>query len=222
MVAVRRRFLGLTALRWLPTGLLMPVTVLLQQDRGLSLAQVGLVTAAQGVVVAVLELPTGGLADTIGRRPVLLWASVFDVASVTLFAAAGSAATFVVAWAVQGVYRALESGPLEAWFVDGALAAAPDEGVGVAAVERGLAHAGVAIGGAISLGALGAAALVTWPPAGVGPLLAPVLASIVLRVVSGLALARWLTGGRPTPASHPAPAAGAPLYRAAGRGVAAA
>jgi len=195
--SVRRRFLALTALRWLPTGLLMPVTVLLQQDRGLSLGQVGLVTAAQGIVVAVLELPTGGLADAVGRRPVLLWASVFDVGSVVLFAAAGSPGTFLVAWAIQGVYRALESGPLEAWFVDATLAATGREGEGAAAVERGLARAGVAIGVAISAGALGAAALVTWPPGGVDALVAPVLVSIAFRVVSALALAAGLRDVRP-------------------------
>ena len=195
--SVRRRFLALTALRWLPTGLLMPVTVLLQQDRGLSLGQVGLVTAAQGIVVAVLELPTGGLADAVGRRPVLLWASVFDIGSVVLFAAAGSPGTFLVAWAIQGVYRALESGPLEAWFVDATLAATGREGEGAAAVERGLARAGVAIGIAISAGALGAAALVTWPPGGVDALVAPVLVSIAFRVVSALALATGLRDVRP-------------------------
>jgi len=41
------------------------------QDRGLTLAQVGMVSATQSIVVLLLELPTGGLADAVGRRPVL-------------------------------------------------------------------------------------------------------------------------------------------------------
>ena len=67
----------LHGLRWLPVGLLIPVMILLGLDRGLTLSQLGLVAAAQGFVVFGLELPTGGLADAIGRRRVLLsrWSS---------------------------------------------------------------------------------------------------------------------------------------------------
>ena len=36
-----RRLVGLTALRWLPVGLATPITVLLAQARGLSLAEIG-------------------------------------------------------------------------------------------------------------------------------------------------------------------------------------
>jgi len=68
----RRRFLLLRGLRWLPTGLLIPVLVLLLLERGLTLGQIGLVAAAQGLVVMLLELPTGALADALGRRRVLL------------------------------------------------------------------------------------------------------------------------------------------------------
>ena len=87
--AVRRRFVVLTALRWLPTGLLIPVLVVFEQSRGLTLAQVGLVSATAGVVVLLLELPTGGLADALGRRPVLVAATALDLASLGLLVARG-------------------------------------------------------------------------------------------------------------------------------------
>jgi MFS family permease len=138
--ALRRRFVVLTALRWLPTGLLIPLTVVLMQSRGLSLAEVGLVSATQGVVVLVLELPTGGLADALGRRPVLVAATALNVVSLALLAVAHSPGAFMAAWAVQGVYRALESGPLESWFVDASLAVDPR-----ADIEGGLARAGTAL-----------------------------------------------------------------------------
>ena len=67
--SARRRYLILIALRWLPTGLLIPVTVLLALSRGLSLTEIGLVFSIQGLVVLALELPTGGLTDALGRRP---------------------------------------------------------------------------------------------------------------------------------------------------------
>ncbi len=123
--SAQRRYLALIALRWLPVGLLMPVFVLLPLSRGLSLTEIGLVFAVQGLVVLVLELPTGGLSDSIGRRPVLLLASVVSLTSLVLFYLAQSVEVFVAAMVLQGIYRALDSGPLEAWYVDATLAAAP-------------------------------------------------------------------------------------------------
>ena len=194
LAAIGRRHVALTALRWLPTGMLLPVVVVLMQSRGLSLAQVGLVSASQGVVVLLLELPTGGLADALGRRPVLIAASVLDVASLALLAAARSPEAFMVAWAVQGVYRALESGPLDAWFVDESQAIDPG-----ADIEAGLGRAGTAVGLAIGAGALTSAGLtVWWPDVGLDPLVAPVLLAMALRVVDIVALCRLLTEARRT------------------------
>ena len=65
-----RRLVGLTALRWLPVGLTTPVMVLLASSRGLSPVEIGLAFTAHGVVIVLLELPTGGLADSLGRRPI--------------------------------------------------------------------------------------------------------------------------------------------------------
>ena len=53
----RRRYLLLTALRWLPTGFTIPIYVLLPLSRGLSLTEIGLVFSVQGLVVLALELP---------------------------------------------------------------------------------------------------------------------------------------------------------------------
>ncbi|HEY6416787.1 MAG TPA: MFS transporter, partial [Acidimicrobiales bacterium] len=189
---VIRRFVGLTALRWLPTGLLIPVTAVLAQSRGLSLAQIGLVMAVQGAVVIVLELPTGGLSDALGRRPVLLVASALDVVSLLLLLTAHSPGAFMLAGAVQGVFRALDSGPLEAWYVDSSLRLDPD-----AVIERGLAHGATALGLAISIGSLAAAGL-TWLPSigGVEPLAVPVAVALGLRIIDIGALALLVTEDR--------------------------
>lgn len=189
----RRRFLLLRALRWLPTGLIVPILILLLTERGFSLAQIGLVTAAQGVMVLLLELPTGGLADAIGRRPVLLAATAFEVASLALLVTAQSLTLLVVVFAIQGVYRALESGPLDAWYVDAALAADPD-----ADVEGGLAAGGVVIGVAMSVGALAGGGIVALDPfPGVDALVAPLLVSILLRLVELAAVAGLVVEIRP-------------------------
>ena len=113
-----RRLVGLTALRWLPVGLTTPITVLLAQARGLSLAEIGLLFTVHGVVVTVLELPTGGLADVLGRRPVVVAGAVLHLVSCVIFATATSFPGFLAAILVLGVGRALDSGPVEAWYVD--------------------------------------------------------------------------------------------------------
>src|SRR5690606_37774425 len=67
-----RRFVLLTTTRGLPVGLTLGLTVLVPLERGLTLAEIGALLAAAGLVSLALELPTGGIADTIGRRPLLL------------------------------------------------------------------------------------------------------------------------------------------------------
>jgi MFS family permease len=180
-----RRYLTLTALRWLPSGLLIPIFVLLPLSRGLSLSQLGLAAAMQGLVVVLLELPTGGLADTVGRRRVLLASMVFGITSVGLMLVADSFAEFAIAWALSGVYRALDSGPLEAWYVDSAHAANPD-----ARIEGGIGAAGTVLGVSIAVGAIASGGLIAWRPLPtVEPLAVPVLCAIVLMVVSFFAIA---------------------------------
>jgi MFS transporter, DHA1 family, tetracycline resistance protein len=173
-VSVRARFLVLVGLRWLPVGLMIPAMTLLALDRGLTLAQYGSAAALQGLVVLVLELPTGGLTDALGRRPVLLLAGAVQAASLALLTFADSVALFSAVFVLQGIYRALDSGPLEAWYVD----RAPDD------FETGLGHAGAVTGLAIGGGALVTGGLVAW-----GSLNLPVYAALALHLVSVAAVA---------------------------------
>ena len=113
----------------------MTVFVLLMLERGLSLAQIGLGTAAQGVVMLFLELPSGGLADALGRKPVLILATLFSIAAMSLLLVADTVWLLAIVSALQGVFRALDSGPLEAWFIDASIAADRDVDI-----ERGLAR----------------------------------------------------------------------------------
>ena len=145
----QRRYVGLTALRWLPIGISAPITVLLATSRGLSPSEIGLTLVAYGLVTLLLELPTGGLADAIGHRPVLALSGLATLASTLLMVVADSVAMFAVAWAVQGVGRALDTGPLEAWYVDSVHAADPG-----ADVTTGLSRAGAADGLGLSFGAV--------------------------------------------------------------------
>lgn len=149
---LKRSFYILTGLRWLPVGAVIPFMVLFMLERGLELDQIGVAVAAYAITVAVLELPTGGLADTLGRRPVLLAAETISGAGLLLFLFAVFLPQFAVAWAVLGVGRALNSGALDAWFVDEAMRIEPEielhQPLSVAAVVGGLG---------IAIGAIGAA-----------------------------------------------------------------
>jgi len=185
----RRRYLSLVALRWLPTGLLIPVTVLLALSRGLSLTEIGLVFSVQGLVVLALELPTGGLSDALGRRPVLILATFVGLLSLGLLYLADSVALFVASIALQGVYRALDSGPLEAWYVDATLAADPD-----VELEKGLGAGSAVLSAAIATGALLSGGLVALDPFdAIDALALPLLVALALGVVDLVAVCVLLT-----------------------------
>ncbi|WP_082772205.1 MFS transporter [Actinoplanes sp. TFC3] len=183
----RRRFLFLLALRWLPVGLLIPISALLPLDRGLTLAQYGSAAALQGMVVLFLELPTGGLSDALGRRPVLLLAGMIEIGALSLLTIADTVTMFVLFFALQGVYRALDSGPLEAWYVDHALAA--DE---AADIETGLSHSNAVLGVAIGAGALLSGGLVALVSINL-----PVYVALGLQVGSLVAVVTVMTEDRP-------------------------
>lgn len=113
-----RRYVLVSFLTWLPLGLMLPVMVLLMAERGLSLAQIGLYATVFSLVTIGLELPTGGLADVLGRRVVLAASAVFTLAALTLLAVSTTFWMFLVTGVIKGVARALSSGPGTAWYVD--------------------------------------------------------------------------------------------------------
>ncbi|MGY2083107.1 MFS transporter [Blastococcus sp. SYSU DS0539] len=144
-----RRLVWLTGLRWLPVGLTTPITVLLAQARGLSLAEIGVLLTVHGVLVVVLELPTGGLADVLGRRPVVVAGAALHIASCLLIATATSFGGFLAGVVALGVGRVLDSGPLEAWYVDTVHRLEPG-----ADVAPGLAKHSAADGASLAVGAV--------------------------------------------------------------------
>ena len=193
LAAIRRRYLVLIGLRWFQTGLLIPVIVLLMVSRGLSLIEIGLVGSVQGIVILVLELPTGGLSDSLGRRPTLLLAYLFALAGLAMLYVADSAGGFVLATTLTAIFRALDSGPLEAWYVDATHAVDPD-----ARIESGLAAGSSVLSLAIAAGALLAGGLVALDPLpAVETLALPVLVALGFAVVNLVTAAILLSETRP-------------------------
>jgi MFS family permease len=189
---VRRRYLTLVAFRWFPTGLLIPISVLLPLERGLSLSEIGLAAAGQGLIVLLLELPTGGLADSLGRKRVLIMSILVGIVSLSIYLVADTFLAFFTAFALQGVFRALDSGPLEAWYIDATHAADPE-----AEIQRGLSGAGVVLGIAIASAALLSGALVAWHPiVSMEALALPVVVSLVLQMAGLIGLVLLMVEGR--------------------------
>lgn len=158
--SAERRLYLLTTTRWLPVGFVVGIFILVMTGRGLTIAQAATVGSVMGLACFFLELPTSGFADAVGRRPVYLTAAVLNVVAITAYALAQSFWAFVLAGALMGAFRALDSGPLEAWFVDAVHETRPG-----ADVDRQLSRAGSILGVAIAVGAVLSGLLIWWNPA---------------------------------------------------------
>lgn len=189
---LRRRFLVLLTLRWFQTGLQVPVLILLLRARGLDLTSVGIVFAVYGLTTAVFELPTGGLADVLGRRHVLIAAALLFVVEGLAFALGQEFAVLAAAAALGGLGRALDSGPLEAWFVDSVHHVAPDLDL-----TADFARAKTVEAAALGLGALAGGGLVAVVPLPTGDamvidLSVPFLASAAICLGMVAAIIGWV------------------------------
>ncbi len=122
---IQRVYCTIIALFWFAAILPAAVSVLLAQARGLDLFQIGVFLGLYALTVVALEIPTGGLADAVGRKRVALLALLVTVASKIVFLFALSLPVFLLYAVLAGVGRALISGALEAWFVDSLLSADP-------------------------------------------------------------------------------------------------
>lgn len=193
--SIRWRYHVLLALRFIPTGLFITVFVLLLRDRGLTLAEIGLGTAAQGIVMLFLELPSGGLADALGRKPVLVLAGLFSLLASGVLLVADTVLLLAVVCSLQGIFRALDSGPLQAWFIDASLMADPDT-----ELERDLARADIVICTSIGAGAvLGGLIVRVDGLLGIPSLVAPLVVGMVVQafgIVAVVVLMHEVHAGR--------------------------
>lgn len=151
-----RRFVLLRALRWLPVGLVLPFLVITPEARGLSLGAIGAVFAVHSAVAIALEVPSGALADLVGRRRVLLGGAALTALSLLIFAVADSVLAFMASTGLLAAGRALISGSLEAWYVDSLRLLDP-----AAPLSHGLSRGASAEAAALAVGSLAAGGLVS-------------------------------------------------------------
>lgn len=99
-------------------GLLVPVLSLVLMDKGASLSNLSLIMGMYAVTVVVFELPTGIMADMIGRKKTFCISLIISLISSLFLLFGGSIAAVCIAIVLQGLTRAISSGSFEALFID--------------------------------------------------------------------------------------------------------
>src|SRR5436190_10884226 len=95
-----------------------PIWAVFLLSRGLSLTQFGLVEAALHVGMLAAQVPTGVLADALGRRRLLIAAGFFTAAAELGYVYAPGFGLICLAGAIHGVSFALRTGADEAYLFD--------------------------------------------------------------------------------------------------------
>ena len=129
--SIVRTYMVLSGLYTLAASVIWGVNTLFLLDAGLSIGQVFVVNAVFSAGMVIFELPTGVVADTMGRRVSYLLSVVVLGVTTLLYLAMAQAGGGVVALALvsalMGRGFTFYSGALEAWLVD-ALGAVGDDG----------------------------------------------------------------------------------------------
>jgi predicted MFS family arabinose efflux permease len=103
---------------WFIVGIMVPVIALFQLEKGLNLFQIGISMAIYSGTVVILELPTGGLSDTIGRKKVYLISLLIKFGAAFTVLIAQDFQIIILGFLLFGMARAFSSGSMDAWFVD--------------------------------------------------------------------------------------------------------
>jgi len=109
----------MTALNTFALGHIFSINTLFMIDRGLSTVEWNIANAAYAAAMVVFEIPTGVVADTLGRRvSFLLSIAVLFVGTVGTLLFAHDLFTFAALSVLFGLGYTFASGALEAWAVD--------------------------------------------------------------------------------------------------------
>lgn len=118
-----RRYYVYSSVYTLASSVIWGVNTLFLLDAGLSVSEVFIANAAWSAGTTVFEIPTGVIADTIGRRTSFLLSlgvlAVTTLAYVGLAQMGGGLVAFAAVSVLIGLGFTFYSGAMEAWLVDG-------------------------------------------------------------------------------------------------------
>jgi len=201
---IQRVYYLATSLYWFATALPLALMTLLFRARGFSLFEIGLALGVYSATIVLLEVPTGGLADAVGRKRVALLAYGLMILMSVVLLLAFTLPVVILAMVLYGMSRALSSGTLDAWFVDSLQIANPDVDLQPLLAKAGTytllaLGAGTLLGSALpqvagSLPAEGTAVLT--------PLSLPILVSVLLKGVLFVFVAAAVHEERPSGTTH--------------------
>ncbi|MFA9422864.1 MAG: MFS transporter [Sedimentibacter sp.] len=100
------------------SGLLVPVLSLLLIEKGASLSNLSIILGLYALTVVTLELPTGIMADIIGRKKTFCISLIFSAASFVFILFGQGLVVLCVGMMIYGLNRALASGSFDALFID--------------------------------------------------------------------------------------------------------
>ena len=110
-IKIGRNFGKILALKFLGEFLpIAPVLILYYTANGLNSTQIFTIQAAFHLAVLLLEVPSGYLADVVGRRKTLVFGAIFFPLGLALYTAGRSFAAFVFAEVVLAVSASMRSG----------------------------------------------------------------------------------------------------------------
>ena len=96
----------------------LPIVVLFWQDNGLSLTQIMILQSMFSIVVVLLEVPTGYLADIFGRKTSIIGGSFFSAFGIIAYSLSHSFYQFLIAEILWAISMSLLSGADSAFIYD--------------------------------------------------------------------------------------------------------
>ncbi len=100
------------------TGLLVPVLSLLLIDKGATLSRLSILIGIYSFSVIVLELPTGIMADIIGRKKTFCLSLIVSLIFSAVVLLGNGLVILYIGMLIYGLNRAISSGSFEALFID--------------------------------------------------------------------------------------------------------
>jgi MFS family permease len=181
MSRVLRTYLTLVAVSTSASSMIWGVNTLFLLDAGLSIGEAFAANAFFTVGMVLFEVPTGVVADTVGRRTSYLLGAATLFGSTLLYLLLWHTSAPFAAWAVASALLGLGftffSGATEAWLVDG-LKATGYQGTLDAAFAKGQIVNGIAMMG----GTIGGGLLAQWTNLGVPYVVRAVLLGVTFVV----------------------------------------